>query len=122
MGGNVEKLCYAAIVTLTIMVWGVFGLFRIGELVVSGKAKFARVLKWRHVRLSRDEGLNVLIVYLDGSKTDPFRRGVEVRLCQQDDQLMCPIAWGGNAEAWTEGRTRTLMSRVVHQKNKERPK
>jgi hypothetical protein len=35
----------------------------------------------------------VLIVYLDGSKTDPFRRGVEVRLCQQDDSLVCPLAW-----------------------------
>jgi hypothetical protein len=93
VGDNLEKLSYAEVVTLTVMVWGVFGLFRVGELVVSGKAKFARVLRWRHVRLSKDEGFNVLIVYLDGSKTDPFRRGVEVRLCQQDDSLVCPLAW-----------------------------
>ena len=91
--GDMTKLSYEVIVTLTVMVWGVFGLFRVGELVVSGKAKFARVLRWRHVRLSQDDGLEVLIIFLDGSKTDPFRRGVEVRLCRQDEQLLCPIAW-----------------------------
>lgn len=102
--GDINKLSYATIVTLTIMVWGVFGLFRIGELVVSGKAKFARVLKWRHVRLSEEGGWIVLIIYLDGSKTDPFRRGVEVRLCKQDDQLLCPQVWRRRLQSAMQAR------------------
>eukprot|EP00808_Paulinella_micropora_P031585 g53807.t1 len=81
------------IVLCTIMVWGVFGLFRIGELVISGPKRYARVLRRSHCALAEDGGETFLHINLDGSKTDPFRGGVDVWLANLSCMMLSPVFW-----------------------------
>eukprot|EP00808_Paulinella_micropora_P000355 g41189.t1 len=81
------------IVLCTIMVWGVFGLFRIGELVISGPKRYARVLRRSHCALAEDGGETFLRINLDGSKTDPFRGGVDVWLANLSCMMLSPVFW-----------------------------
>eukprot|EP00808_Paulinella_micropora_P000220 g47732.t1 len=68
-GGLSPRARHDLIVLCTIMVWGVIGLFRIGELVISGPKR------------------------LDGSKTDPFRGGLDVWLADLDRMVLSPVFW-----------------------------
>jgi len=77
----------------TIAVWGFFGLFRVGELVASGSLATCRFLVNSCVRTIYSDGLNLIMVRLDGAKTDPFRRGCDVGLGEQDNPLICPHKW-----------------------------
>ena len=87
------------IVLMAIMVIGVFGLFRVGELVVSGSG--SRVLWRRQVQVKLEAGVRVLVISLEASKTDPFRFGVDVRLGEQQEARICPLAWHRAYEAST---------------------
>ena len=86
-------------VICTIMVWGVVGLFRIGELVVSGPRRYARVLRRYHCTRCIDDGEEFLRINLDGSKTDPFRGGLDAWLGSLDDSAISPLFWHSQLEA-----------------------
>eukprot|EP00808_Paulinella_micropora_P002480 g8833.t1 len=75
------------------MVWGVIGLFRIGELVISGPKRHARVLRRLHCTLTSDNDEPFLCISLDGSKTDPFRGGLDVWLADLDRMVLSPVFW-----------------------------
>ena len=81
------------ITVVTVAVWGFFGLFRVGELVASGSLATCRFLVNSFVQLRSVDEMNLIMVTLDGAKQDPFRRGCEVGLAEQSNQLICPHAW-----------------------------
>eukprot|EP00808_Paulinella_micropora_P029308 g68021.t1 len=92
-GGTGPRDAHDLIVLCTIMVWGVFGLFRIGELVVSGPKRYARVLRRMHCVLLTECEESFLCINLDGSKTDPFRGGLDVWLADLDVMVLSPVFW-----------------------------
>lgn len=72
---------------------GTCGLLRLGEFAVSS-SKDDRILRWRHIDWYSDEGRRFPLregkvneaaseyrVLLEASKTDPFRKGVTIRVC-----------------------------------------
>eukprot|EP00808_Paulinella_micropora_P021178 g70802.t1 len=73
----IRVVSYVVTFLVSVMVWGVVGLFRVGELVVSGPKHCARILRRAHCTLMEDDGNICLRVVLDGSKTDPFRVGLK---------------------------------------------
>eukprot|EP00808_Paulinella_micropora_P023523 g12685.t1 len=75
------------------MVWGVMGLFRIGELVVSGPKRHARVLRRMHCTLFSERDESFLCINLDGSNTDPFRGVLDVWLADLDVVILSPVFW-----------------------------
>eukprot|EP00808_Paulinella_micropora_P011375 g70072.t1 len=92
-GGLSPRARHDLIVLCTIMVWGVIGLFRIGELVISGPKRHARVLRRLHCTLTSDNDETFLCISLDGSKTDPFRGGLDVWLADLDRMVLSPVFW-----------------------------
>eukprot|EP00808_Paulinella_micropora_P015471 g55662.t1 len=92
-GGMSPRDKHDLIVLCIIMVWGVMGLFRIGELVVSGPKRHARVLRRMHCTLFSERDESFLCINLDGSKTDPFRGGLDVWLADLDVVILSPVFW-----------------------------
>eukprot|EP00808_Paulinella_micropora_P029968 g79993.t1 len=92
-GGMSPREKHDLIVLCIIMVWGVMGLFRIGELVVSGPKRYARVLRRMHCTLFSERDESFLCINLDGSKTDPFRGGLDVWLADLDVVILSPVFW-----------------------------
>jgi len=91
---NVAKSTRHLWVTIvTVAVWGFFGLFRVGELVASGSLATCRFLINSFVQLRSIDGMDLIMVTLDGAKQDPFRRGCEVGLAEQANPLVCPHTW-----------------------------
>eukprot|EP00808_Paulinella_micropora_P004399 g2847.t1 len=92
-GGMSPREKHDLIVLCIFMVWGVMGLFRIGELVVSGPKRHARVLRRMHCTLFSERDESLLCINLDGSKTDPFRGGLDVWLADLDVVILSPVFW-----------------------------
>eukprot|EP00808_Paulinella_micropora_P021338 g9376.t1 len=92
-GGMSPREKHDLIVLCIIMVWGVMGLFRIGELVVSGPKRHARVLRRMHCTLFSERDESFLCINLDGSKTDLFRGGLDVWLADLDVVILSTVFW-----------------------------
>jgi hypothetical protein len=80
---------YADSLFWLIMVIGVRGLFRLGELLPKTmNDPYHNPILLNNFTLSRD----LLVIYLAASKTDQFREGVTIRLYQEPKDLdVCPV-------------------------------
>jgi len=81
---------------LTILFVGIYGLFRLGELIPKNAKKVhpEKILRRGQIDILRNpHGTKYLRIYLFRSKGDKFHEGVPIFLPSAKDRRYCPVAW-----------------------------
>ena len=85
------------VVFIVIMLLGIAGLFRLGELLANQPSKCdpAKLLRRKQIRLLQDPTtqLRYVRVYLFKSKGDPHGEGVPVYVASHPTRRYCPVVW-----------------------------
>ena len=106
------------VVFIVIMLIGIVGLFRLGELLLNNLTSYdpAKLLRRKQIAVLTDEVTrqNYVRIYLFKSKGDPHGEGVPVYVTSHPNRRYCPVAWTSRYLQLTKSKNVTDLSPAFH--------